>query len=323
MAPSCLLAVWHTTTFQRAGDTPFAKVRVTGSNPVVRSGTVVRSISAALFPGSLNKSCLCPWAVHGLSMTRVASGHAWIASPARPGQLAAPRVPRGSTPKPAGSGGRARRCTAPVATPPLVSPSWSRWPAMPGLRAGTVGDLLERVVRGGRRRGGLPRRCVRPARSSTAISFRTSGICRSAKVTTVDVDDSTATSSEPVTAARGRPLAAGTVHRVHVVLHRGLAPGGALGVAVAEPGEHCQPAAGATAGGSSSRSRSRCCPARRRPGAQLHALRLSVSGGVDRRETQPGAGFGRMRGSRLGAAWVVQTWPFLVGPACVPGYRAL
>jgi integrase len=53
-------------------------------------------------------------------------------------------------------------------------------------------------------------------------------------------------------------------------------------VAVAEPGEHRQPTARATTGGSSPRSRPGCCPARRRLRAERRALRVSVSGGLNR-----------------------------------------
>ena len=88
------------------------------------------------------------------------------------------------------------------------------------LRAGTVADLLDRWLTNAspawststlRQNRSVIERHLKPLLGHLAVN----------KLTTVDIDD-VYRHLLRAGGAEGRPLAAGTVHRVHVVLHRAL-----------------------------------------------------------------------------------------------------
>ena len=107
------------------------------------------------------------------------------------------------------------------------------------LRAGTVADLLDRWMGH-----------ASPAWSSTTLAQTRSivehhlkpilGDIRVNKLTTIDIDDMYRSLSR-CGGRDGRPLTAGTVHRVHVVLHRALTQAVPLGVDLAQPGSQLSP----------------------------------------------------------------------------------
>ncbi len=109
------------------------------------------------------------------------------------------------------------------------------------LRAGTVADLLDRWMGH-----------ASPAWSSTTLAQTRSivehhlipilGDIGVNKLTTIDIDDMYRVLSR-CGGRDGWPLTAGTVHRVHVVLHRALTQG-SVGMDLAQPGSQLESASG-------------------------------------------------------------------------------